>query len=230
MARITYSALVTRINGTIGGTTFQNNKYGFTVKSKPKTVKPNSLLQAEKKVYMSAATKSWKLLTDVQRNDYNTFATTRPQYAKNNPSIQLNGFNIFVKWHALEFLRTGDITAILYNIGSGSSTVDTLTALSVVNDGSDLRVYSTWANNTDNHYVLWFVSRPFPDTVNFLGSNVRYMFFTGNANGSDLITTPYKNIWGSLPEIGTKLFIEVLQLEVEQPFIFGRQKYEVIVS
>jgi hypothetical protein len=230
MARITYSALVTRINGTIGGTTFQNNKYGYTVKSKPKTVKPNSLLQAEKKVYMSAATKAWKLLTDIQRADYDTFSQTRPQYAKNNPSVTLNGFNVFVKYHALEFLRTGDITAIKYNIGAGQDTVDTLTSISITNDGTNLDIHEVWANNTDSHYVLWFISRPFPESVNFLGSNVRYMFWTGNADGSDRITNEYKNIWGSLPPVGTKLFVEILQIEAEQPFIFGRQKYEVIVT
>ena len=77
MARIIYSALVTAIRGSVGGTTFQQNQYGSTIKNKPKMIRPRSNQQEKRKIYMTAATQAWGNLTVNRRNAYNTYAYDR---------------------------------------------------------------------------------------------------------------------------------------------------------
>ena len=228
MARIIYSALVTKISGSIGGTTFQSNKHGFTVKAKSNIVRPNSLLQNIRKIYFSAAVKYWNQLTTTQKDAYNTYASTRPQYAKNNPSSELSGFNIFVKWHALNYLKNADISANLPVISGSYSTVDNPTL--VINKSvTPLYFTGTYALNTDTHDCMYFISRPFRPGENFVGSNLRYLAYTGNDSFGIDIQFDYVNLWGVMPIIGDRLFIKVVQIERTQPFVFAGIDYPVTI-
>ena len=107
MARIIYSGLVTSIRGSIGGTTFQNNAYGFTVKNKANMVKPNTVSQNLSKLVFSLAVKAWGTLTVANRANWDSWAATYPQFAKNNPSSVLSGFAVFVKQFANVLIGLG---------------------------------------------------------------------------------------------------------------------------
>ena len=68
MARITYSGLVTSIRGKVGGTVFQANAYGHTVKNSPNMVRPNTPDQQLSKVILSKAVKLWSEISQPERD------------------------------------------------------------------------------------------------------------------------------------------------------------------
>ena len=74
MARIIYSALVTQIKGSVGGTTFQSNAYGFTIKNKASVVKPRTMLQERSKKFFASATGAWRKLSQTNRDTWVSWA------------------------------------------------------------------------------------------------------------------------------------------------------------
>ena len=218
MARIIYSALVESIRGSIGGTTFQKNAYGYTVKKKPNIIKPNSVLQNQRKAGLAFAVKSWQGLTDAQRADWNSWASTYPQYAKHNPSSQLSGFAAFVKYHALTFLfQTYVRTApsytdppndiISYSLANSSGTLN----LSIVSDTDD----EAWD-------LLFFLSRPFNATQNFVGTKTRYIKTGTNIDNTIDITSEYSAVYGQVPATGSLIAVDMIQLGDDFPQVKAR--------
>lgn len=201
MARIIYSGLVTSIKGSIGGTTFQSNAYGNTVKNKPNMVIPNSVDQEQRKLILSKATKAWSTLTDAERSNWNTYATTFPQYAKNNLSSQLSGFAVFVKWHAALFLGQGLNSDVDGNPSLVAVPLETVTAKVIVAAGvMSLDLDFGLADNT--YYVNVFISRPFPASQNFAGSSLRFLVSSENEDIVIPITALYTTLFGSIPVVG----------------------------
>jgi len=97
MARIIYSAIVSTINGSIGGTTFQRNAFGSTVKKKSHQVRKLTPNQQEVKgalVYMST---KWGALSNADRATWVSYATNYPQYTRLNPDSAINGRSVFMK-------------------------------------------------------------------------------------------------------------------------------------
>lgn len=229
MARITYSALVTEIKGSIGGTTFQSNAYGFTVKNKPNIVKPNTPLQKVQQVYFSAAAKLWASISQSTRDSWDTWASNNPQYAKNNPTSVLTGQAVFIKWNALYMLLVGSIA----NPGNGLTqliiTVDTA-AVTLSRSGAVLTFAQNWTNNTDELYALWFLSRPFNDAQNFVGTTPRFVYASSNADDTTDIASVYSGIFGTLPAAGQVVNAEVRLIGQDNGQVFARQTYRVVVS
>jgi hypothetical protein len=95
MARIIYGALAT-IRGSIGGTTFQSNKHGYTVKNKPNMSKPDSESQNATKRAVVKCTQAWSALDIGIRDTWDSYAISFPQYAKHNIASKLSGFEVFL--------------------------------------------------------------------------------------------------------------------------------------
>ena len=213
MARIIYSGLVTSIRGSVGGTTFQSNAYGHTVKNKANMVIPNSADQELRKLIFSKATKAWATLTNAQRANWDTYASSFPQFAKNNPSAQLSGFAIFVKWHAAFFLGLGldqpiDTAPVL-----AATPLDTVT-LGLTNVAGVLTLTADWVIGDETWNVNYYLSRPFQPSQNFSGSSPRFIKFATNVDGNQVITANYLAKYGILPTVGQAVNVGV-QLYVE---------------
>lgn len=213
MARIIYSGLVTSIRGSVGGTTFQNNAYGFTIKNKANMIIPNSPQQELRKLIFSLATKAWATLSDAERSNWETYANSFPQFAKNNPSAQLSGFAVFVKWHAAHFLGAGlgapiDTTPVLVAVP-----LDTVT-LTLTNAAGVLTLGQAWVIADETWDVNYFISRPFQPSQNFSGSSPKFLAGRTNADASTVITSAYLALYGVLPSVGQAVNIGV-QLYVD---------------
>lgn len=210
MARIKYSGLVDSIRGSIGGTTFQANRYGFTIKRKPNMIRPWTANQKEMQVYFSQAVRAWGQLDNTGRSNWDTFASTIPQYAKHNPSAQLSGFACFVKNHAYRFLGGVGVES------SPGLTVPELPALSyslVLNTGV-LSLNVTCSNSNEDWDIFCFLSRPFLPAQNFIGTRTRFIVYTTSDTQSLNITTAYAAKYGALPVVGARVALDtVLAME-----------------
>lgn len=109
MARIIYNAVVSSINGSVSGTTFQKNAFGFTIRKKPQPVNPKSVLQSNRRTVFADITKTWNLLTDAQRALWNSVLTNYPTYARYAPSVIINGRMLFIKYNAIRMAAGYDM-------------------------------------------------------------------------------------------------------------------------
>jgi hypothetical protein len=209
MARIVYSALVESIRGSIAGTTFQKNAYGYTVKKKPNMVRPWTADQKIMQIAFSRAVKAWKEADSTTRSNWETWASTNPQYAKHNPSSQLSGFACFTKWHVQAFiaglaqdnapvLTVPDQPAISFSIINSSGT---LTISIVCPDGAE-----AWNLNL-------FISRPFGAAQNFIGTKTRYVAQSTDATQSADITSAYASKFGTVPGVGDRVALDVVRYQ-----------------
>jgi len=225
MARIIYSALIESIKGSIGGTTFQKNKHGYTIKKKPCIVNPNTTRQNSRKVHFSRASRAWRDLSDAQRLAYNTFATDFPQYTKNNPDSKLTGFEVFVKTNSLRLLRG---LTILTAAGADIPNSDTCT-YALRGDGSHFYIDITSVNEDEEWLILFFLSRPLVSTKNFIGSAVRYVTWGTNTNQSLERSALYSAIFGVIPTVGNRIALDAVFLADNRPYALARdsQIYDV---
>lgn len=229
MARIIYSGIVTKISGSVGGTTFQANAYGFSVKNKPNMVRPNTPFQLQRKLAFARATKLWGGLTTAQRTDWNTWASANPQFAKNNPSSQLSGFAVFVRTHVLNMISTslGDpaVTAPSYTI----LPIDTATWV-LQNAAGVLTLTSTWGTGGADLLGLVNISRPFTASQNFVGSSPRYMVAVPNDPDSAVITSKYVAQFGVVPAVGQIVNVELQLFNPLNGQVFNKSNQRVTIT
>ena len=201
MARIIYGGLVTAIKGSIGGTTFQNNAYGFTVKNKANMIRPNTVTQQIRKLIFSAAVKNWSTMTQTGRDNWNTFAASFPQFSKHNPSAVLSGFAAFVKWHTAKYLGDGDYTFVDSAPTTTPSVLDSGT-FTITNVAGVLTLHTTWAIGDESWNVNYFMSRQFQPSQNFVGTSPKFIVMGTSITGNLVITAAYAAIFGALPAVG----------------------------
>lgn len=202
MARIIYGAIVESIRGSIGGTTFQRNAYGYTVKKKPNMINPNTQWQQAQKLVFMQAVMAWGQLTPAQRADWEAWASTYPQYAKNNPTSQLSGFAVFTRQHCHRLLAglavdTNPTYALLPS---------SIGVMALYQGGGILYSDYTDSTGTEDYYVNIFLSYPMAPSQNFIGTKTRYFRTVSNLNEDGYNIT---NFWvakfGEIPAVGQQL-------------------------
>lgn len=159
-------------------------------------IHPNSPWQQIQKIIFSKAVLAWNSLTEAQRLDWNSWASTYPQYAKNNPSSQLSGFAVFVRQHCLRFLDDQAIdtnpTYVTYAAASCGVTFET--------NGAILRMDFSDTNGNEDYSVAMFLSRPFAGSQNFIGTKTRYFWTLPSLTTNDIaITSMWLAKFGTLP-------------------------------
>ena len=97
MARVVYSALVQNLKGSVAGSTFQNNRYGFTMKSKGRSAIPRNQNQVLAKNIIGFLSAFWISLSDFNRAQWSAWAGFYPIYAKYNSLKPINGREYFMK-------------------------------------------------------------------------------------------------------------------------------------
>jgi len=220
MARIIYGAIVESIRGSIGGTTFQSNAHGYSVKSKPNIIHPRTPLQNKQKQLLARATQAWGELSDAQRADWVTWASTNPQYAKHNASSELSGYSVFCRTAVYLLMSSLSlITNPSYSLAPADTIVFTLT-----NDSGDLDLSVTSVTDDDKWQLILFFSRPFKSSQNFIGTSP--VFVTTYLNRTDTvdITSLYSAKFGVVPAIGDRVAMSVQWFDSKNGSIKARQE------
>lgn len=228
MARITYSALVTEIRGSIGGTTFQKNAYGFTVKNKANIIKPDSVLQNIQKRAFNQAIRGWILATATQRTAWNSFAITFPIFAKHNPSSTLTGYAYYIKYNVARIIGGQNV---LQDPGTDVGQQTEFTTMFIVTAGvPDLTLeYITTVSSTEIA-LLHYLTPLNQLTQNFVGSKTRFMGKSLASDSSLDITAKYAQAFGSFPVDGNRYIWDIVEYNESTGHIFAKRRYEVIAG
>jgi hypothetical protein len=199
-ARIIYTALVDNIRGSIGGTTFQRNAYGYTIKGKPAMVNPNTQRQRRRKTTFAIAAQRWRTLTDPDRAAWEAYAETFPIPSRLNPDAYLNGFAAFTRWHGIAIISNP--FAQLDDPAGAQGTI-TPDGLELKTDGAALQYLDASIETEGPWNVQLYLSRPLAPTQRFVKSWTRFIDDTPVTPGIDIaITTAYLATFGKLPAVG----------------------------
>lgn len=206
MARIIFTALVESIRGSIAGTTFQRNAYGYTVKTKPNMVNPNSASQSRRKNYFQQAQQAWLQLTMTDRANWNTYAATYPTPSKHNPDAYLSGYNLFVRHAAISLSTSG---TVLPNPNGAQSTVNYIET-EIIRDGTVLELNVTAGSPDSVWQTIVYLTRPLKATQEYLKSWTREIEI--NLSGPTVSTDiafAYNRVFGLLPEVGDFVGVDI---------------------
>ena len=226
MGKIIYGALGTEIRGSIGGSTFQRNKHGFTMRNKPKMTLPSGNAVRLIQQNMVQVIQAWQALTPAERLDYVTYASTYPQYSKNNPTSVLSGYEVYLMWQATRL-------AVEQNIRSGivfHSIAFPTFAPTVTRTGSHLYVNLHDVGGDTNCFFGVYMSGTVLNSINFIGSRTRYITIAVIGEGSSDWAGMYISRLGALPESGSTIFMRIIPLGADAPVVRAEQKFKIKVS
>lgn len=226
MARVTYGALVTEINGKVGGTVFQRNAYGFTVKNKPNMVLPNSVDQMSMQRAAFRCTQAWQSLSDSQRTDWETYASSYPQYAKNNPSSQLSAYNVFLLRNMIAYY-TGMGAVISPSI---VSTINSAFAPTIQVDATQmlLNLSPTPAPSGLGSYLS--ATNPMPGTASIARNLLRFFDYRFPISSSMYIQDTYLARFSRLPVVGESILIKFSNVAYNCGAVFAPQFFKVVCT
>ena len=96
---VKFGVMVVGARGTIGGATFSANKSGPYARAWSKGANPKSTLQSSQRGGLGDLAASWRDLTQVQRDDWITYAALPAQDLINSlgETYSISGFNWYVK-------------------------------------------------------------------------------------------------------------------------------------
>jgi len=94
MARIIYGAIGTEIRGKVGGTVFQGNKHGYTIKNKGLNTNNTSSRQRSMKSNIIAVTQAWRSLSSTQRTNFIALPQLIPNTIKKTGTSKLGGYEV----------------------------------------------------------------------------------------------------------------------------------------
>lgn len=228
MARIKYSALVESITGSIQGTTFQRNAYGFTVKGKPNMVNPNTSRQNGRKRTFSAATQAWRDLSDANRSAWEAYANAFPIPSRKNPDAYLSGLAAFTRWTAVQYQINSSPLANPSG-AQGTAVVDQIEL--ILSGGALFAGIPTIVTNGPWNMFL-YLSRPLSPTQGFIKSWQRFILGKDQATWSDEnITSRYVAIFGALPALGALIGAQVVFLNTTNgQVLFGAPEVVTVTT
>jgi hypothetical protein len=221
MARIIYGSIATEINGSVGGSTFQRNAYGFTMKNKPNMARLQSIKQNEQHRRLDYVVKGWQQITEVQRSSWNSWALSHPIPAKHNAMAVLTGYTYFLKYN---LLHTMFATNYLAEPSAGVLALPSINPYLVysagvfsVNSQPDVDILAIFYN--------LYLSPPMSKTRGFSDSFTRAISIFDLVAGNHDITSAYQAVFGIVPTSGVNIFAEFQLWGGSIPYIFASQKF-----
>ena len=214
MAIVKFTAIVDEIRGSIGGTTFQRNAYGWSIKRKPNIIRPNTLRQQVSKTSFGSITRYWSTLSQVNRDSWDTYASTYPIPSIKNPSVDITGFNYFVKYHLIKF-TTGSRSFL----DNATAVAGSLTFTSFVLESNNLdwfQLVFDYVSSSDLFISLFFLSPPLEDsrvvprlTPLYIDSSLPTSSVSTARTVDISLAATYNDLYNTLPVVGSSVVVRI---------------------
>lgn len=168
------SAIFSEASGSIAGMTFSHNKGGMYVRTRATPINPASPAQQAVRDSVKVLTQNWlNVLTDAERESWETYAANVPVLNKLGASIKLTGMQMYLR-NSAEMLRSGTAPVTqapaIFNLGTLTTPAvasvivgppSTMSLTFSVTD--DWKTHGTPANAR----LFLYASRPQDPTINF---------------------------------------------------------------
>lgn len=217
MARVKFSPIVTDIAGSVGGVTFQRNKFGNTMREKPLPLNPATSAQYGVRQKMVTIQKAWQDLTDAQRLQWNRFLDFSGQVTMRNRNVKLSGHALYIKYQMLRLLSGRPLlTTIAYNV---------MPYLSVFEDvkltGASLEILFTTVIDVSEYYFVFRITSPRIANKAFSRRGLRIMDTAYSDSAHFYIYTSYAAAFGALPAVGDTVHYSLQYYSYTSPIVAG---------
>lgn len=206
MAKVLLGAFAADIRGHIGGTVFSKNTSANYIRNKVTPVNPATPAQSLVRSRFTAISQDWRGLTQAQRNGWNQGAQVFSHTNIFGNNVPLTGFNLFKQLNqnllAANQPSISDIPTVSDVFAFLSST------LSADTSGGSLDFTFTPVIPAGSHIIL-YATPGVSAGINFVKSEFRQIkvLDSGDASPFDM-AADYINVFGALPTVGQKVFIE----------------------
>lgn len=226
MARVTYGAFVTELRGSLGGTVFQKNAYGFTAKNSPNLTTPNSANQDIVKRAVTRCVQRWGALDAATKSNWDTYAVSFPQFAKHNSGSILSGYAVFLKRNMVAEI----IGSFLLDNPDLIPTTDSTLSPTLETNGTDLLLTFNPSPSPVgiNSYVQ--MSNPMPSGYPIRINQVKGIIGFGWGSGSVNCATTYLSVFGRLPVVGEAVLVAIQNLGDSTGAVYAKQYIKVTVT
>lgn len=195
MARVTLGGGISSINGSIGGTTYQNGASGTIAKNKGvKTKSTSSQAQFSKQV-TSVVSQAWGNLSVSSRAQWDAYAIYKPVPQNNNTGRFLTGQQIFNLYNSARYIFDGGIVPT--PTFTTNPALDTV--ITIVSDGSALFLRSSTAYDEADRIGIYKISGTVKVSRNRSVGGVKYIPVTFGGSGEVDITSAYASLYGAIP-------------------------------
>jgi hypothetical protein len=228
MARIIYSGLVSSINGSIAGTTFQRSAYGHTVKKKANIVNPNRAKQTARKQTMQVVSQQWRALSAATRSAWAAYALAFPVASRLNPSSFLSGHALFLRTNMIRQLAGQSLFTTAPTMISDSLLVG---AVEIDRVGGTLIYFNDSDSDHNNLRTLCYVSSRIGVTQLYDRTKTRFMdsFMLTAADQVD-ITAPFLAQFGQLPNTGDNVFLRATYYSTVNGQVIDSNPVNIVVG
>jgi hypothetical protein len=226
MARIVYSGLVNSIRGSVGGTTFQKNAYGYTIKNKANVIKPNTARQSLQKRAMQLAIQGWMDLSPTDRAIWDGWASSYPQFSQHNPTSQLTGYAVYVRRNVLQaFIGQ----PLLDSPGSIPPIIPTLSI--ALTQPAGFLSFTTGGTTSATELTYWlYLSAPVRPSRAFVGSVPKFIasYFV-NPTVHDIFSA-YVLIFGAEANPADYVLCNLVIAGTDSAIVYKKQALVLIVT
>ena len=101
MARVKFSSVIDELKGSIGNITFQSGQSGDVARFKPYQSNFATVPRDSVRYYMKVIVATWQSLSVSDKGLWIAFAASNSYYQKNNPTIKLTGYQLFVMYNCI---------------------------------------------------------------------------------------------------------------------------------
>lgn len=147
MALIRYGGGVVQMSGSIAGNTFARNRYGNYARARTVPTNPNTSYQNKARSCVSYLTAYWsETLNAGQRDAWNLYGSNVNMLNKLGETIQLSGFNHFIRSNAT---RAAQLLAIVADGPTNFTIPDKDETITIDVDESPQQISVSWDDNRD---------------------------------------------------------------------------------
>lgn len=171
------SQTIASASGSAGGLTASRNRFGMYFRAKTMPVDPATLQQVLARARFRGLAVTWKSLTEVQRELWETYATNTPMQNRLGQTVFLTGFNHFIRSNAPRLqVGLGLLSDAPTIFGLAAFNEATITVVSPTNLAIVFDITDDWVNQDGTALILG-ISRPQSPTINFFKGPYRVSGF-----------------------------------------------------
>lgn len=217
MARIKLGPVVTDITGSVGGATFQRNRFGMTMRAKPLPLYSQTSAQYTIRRLIIFLQYSWQGLTDAQRLQWNRFLDFSGQTIRRDRSIKLSGQTLYIKYQLWRLLTNQSLlTTLAYSPMPDFFPIDY-----IARDEINMYIVFTDVVDKDAYYFICKLSSPRRENQAYNPHGLRFMYVGLFETATFDCTDAYEAAFGFQPPFDSWLHYSIQYFSVVSPVYSG---------
>ena len=206
MAKILLGDFIADTRGSIGGTTYSRNTFSNYRRNKTSPVNPNTVPQQLVRARLTAMSQSWGGITQVLRDNWIDVAPSWTNTNIFNQAINYTGFSLYGRLNR----NRQEINEALITVAPLPTEVVGFTSLSFIANTTLATIITTFAGAIPaSQKVVVRATRPVSAGTQFVRNEFKKIAVLDSTDltGLDLAAF-YIAVFGALPPIGSKIFID----------------------